>query len=205
MPQRKSLQSAEQEDETAARRDFWSMQGDFVHRHHIEPRVQLYVPPEATSPIPPKYIDVTRSTYTDLDIAQEKRIDDYWKLDENKNLSDPWIHEVCTIKRFTSKRIHVVRERLTKIQTTSRPDHIWPKAWTIIGKAAQKKERQEWALEKPELEHARSLRDIYSIDPSYEDFKDIIKNARQKLKTPMAPAMPCKSTCAKSCYRETVV
>ena len=37
-----------------------------------------------------KCIDVTRSTYTDLDIAQEKRIDDYWNADGNKHLSDLW-------------------------------------------------------------------------------------------------------------------
>ena len=30
-------------------------------------------------------------------------------------------------------------ERLTEIQTTTRPDRIWPEAWTRIGKAAQKK------------------------------------------------------------------
>ena len=33
---------------------------------------------------------------------------------------------------------------------------------------------------------------IDSIDPSDEDYKKIIKNARRKLDTPMAAAMPCK-------------
>ena len=41
-------------DETAARKDFWSMQGDVVYRHHIEPRVQFFVPTETTFPIPLK-------------------------------------------------------------------------------------------------------------------------------------------------------
>ena len=61
--------------------------------------------------------------------------------------------------------------RLTKIQTTSRPDHMWPDAWTRIGKAAQRREKQEWAIENPKLEHARKLRGIYSIDPSDEEYK----------------------------------
>ena len=26
--------------------DFWSMSGDFIHRHHVEPRVKLYSPTE---------------------------------------------------------------------------------------------------------------------------------------------------------------
>ena len=45
---------------------------------HNEPRVQLFVPKEETFSIPLKYIDVARSTHTDLDVMQEKRIDDYW-------------------------------------------------------------------------------------------------------------------------------
>ena len=68
-----SRRSGNKKDEPEARKDFWSIQGDFVYRHHIEPRVHLYVPKEETFPIPLKYIDVTRSTYADLDIAQEKK------------------------------------------------------------------------------------------------------------------------------------
>ena len=41
---------------------FWSVQGDFIYRHHNEPRVQLYVPKEETFPIPLKSIDVARAT-----------------------------------------------------------------------------------------------------------------------------------------------
>ena len=41
-------------------------------------------------PIPLKYIDVARSTDTDLDALQEKRIDDYWNVDSNRHLSDSW-------------------------------------------------------------------------------------------------------------------
>ena len=70
--------------------DTWSIQGDAIHRHHNEPRVQLHVPKEETFPIPVKYIDVTWSTHTDLDVLQEKRIDDYWDVDSNKNLSNSW-------------------------------------------------------------------------------------------------------------------
>ena len=95
--------------------------------------------------------------------------------------------------------------RLTKIQTTSRPDHMWPDAWTRIGKAAQRREKQEWAIEKPKLEHARDLRGICSIDPSDEEYKDIIKRARRKLETSKAAAMPCKRAFPQACIRETVV
>ena len=64
-----------------------STRGDFTDRHHNEPRVQLYVPKEETFPIQLKYIDVTGSTHTDLDVLQEKRIDDCWNADANRSLS----------------------------------------------------------------------------------------------------------------------
>ena len=37
-----------------------------------------------------------------------------------------------------------------------------------------------------------NLPGIYFIDPEDKEFKETIKNARKKLETPMAPAMPCK-------------
>ena len=65
-----------------------SIQGDFIYRHHIEPKVQLHVPREESFPIPLKYIDVIRSAHTDLDAAQEKRIYYYWNVDGNESVSD---------------------------------------------------------------------------------------------------------------------
>ena len=35
---------------------------------------------------------------------------------------------------------------------------------------------------------------IYFIHPEEKEFKETIKNARKKLETPMAPAMPCKTS-----------
>ena len=51
--------------------DFWSMSGSFIYRHHVEPRVKLYSPREESFPIPLKYIDVSRTTHTNLDVKQE--------------------------------------------------------------------------------------------------------------------------------------
>ena len=69
--------------------DFWSMSGNFIYRHHVEPRVKLYSPREESFPIPLKYIDVSRTTHTNLDVKQERRIDDYWNIDWSRDLSDP--------------------------------------------------------------------------------------------------------------------
>ena len=52
------FQPTESKDDAEAWRHFSSTQGDFIYRHLIEPRVQLYMPKEETFPIPLKYIDI---------------------------------------------------------------------------------------------------------------------------------------------------
>ena len=61
-----------------------------------------------------------------------------------------------------------------------------------MGKHAKLKEKQKWSEEKIHLENARKLRGICFIDPEDTEFKETIKNARKKLETSVAPAMPCK-------------
>ena len=77
-------------DAGEAMNDFWSMSGNFKNRHHVEPRVKLYSPREESFPIPRKYIDVSRTTHTNLDVMQESRIDDDWNTDGSRDLSDLW-------------------------------------------------------------------------------------------------------------------
>ena len=77
-------------DAAEAMNDFWSMSGNFIHRLHVEPRVKLYSPREESFPIPLKYIDVSRTTRTNVDVMRERRIDDYWNIDGSGDLSDSW-------------------------------------------------------------------------------------------------------------------
>ena len=65
--------------------NFRSMSGNFF-RH----QVKLYSPREESFPIPLKYIDVTRTTRTNLDVLQESRIDDYCNIDGSRDLSVSW-------------------------------------------------------------------------------------------------------------------
>ena len=177
-----------------AMNDFWSMSGSFIYRHHVEPRVKLYSPREESFPIPLKYIDVTRTTHTNLDVKQEKRIDDYWNIDGSRDLSDPWtgFTQFTLLEEKAPDGYMWSGERLTRKQLTSRPDHLWPELWKSMGKHAKLKEKQKWSEEKIHLENARKLRGIYFIDPEDTEFKETIKNARKKLETSVAPAMPCK-------------
>ena len=85
------------------------------------------------------------------------------------------------------------RWRLTRKQTTSRPDKLWPKIWKHTSDASKRKEKPKWTIEKRKLDNARKARGIYFIDPEDEEFKEIMKNARGKLEIPMPAAMPCKT------------
>ena len=87
-------------------------------------------------------------------------------------------------------------ERLTKRQATSRPDHLWPELWRGMARNAKLREKHKWAIEKPKLDNARNI---------YDEFISLTLRTRssrkplgmqEKLETPMAPAMPCK-TCKK--------
>ena len=113
-------------DAGEAMNDFWSMSGNFIYRHHVQPRVKLHSPREESFPIPLKYIDVSRTTQINLDVMQESRIDDYWNIYGSRDLSDS-----CT--GFTLFTLLEEKppdgymwsgERLTRRQATSRPDYF---------------------------------------------------------------------------------
>ena len=174
--------------------DFRSMSGNFIFRHHVEPRVKLYSPREESFPIPLKYIDVSRTTCTNLDVKQEKRIDDCWNVVGSRDLPDPWtgFTQFTLLEEKPPEGFLWSGERLTRKQQTSRPDHLWPEIWKTMGKNAKLKEKQKWSNEKLHLDNARKLRWICFIDPEDKEFKETIKNARKKWGTCVAPAMPCK-------------
>ena len=158
--------------EGEAGKDFWSSSGNYIYRHHVEPRVQLYVPREASFPIPLKCIDVTRATSASLHVMLEKNIEDYWNVNGDRELSDTW----TSFTRFTFfDGYSWSGGRLTRKQTTSTPDTLWPKIWKDFSEASKRKEKQKWAIEKPRLHNARKLRGIYLIDPAGEELKDIRK------------------------------
>ena len=129
--------------------DFWSITGDFIYRHQVEPRVKLYMPKEESFPVPLKYVDVTKNTHTSSDVPLEKNMDDYWNVEGDRELSD-----TCTgFTRFT-----LLKEkppdgytwsggRLTRKQKTSRPEKLWPEMWKHMSDASKRKEKQTWDTE----------------------------------------------------------
>ena len=135
---------------------------------------------------------------------QERHIDDYWNIDGSRDLSDSWtgFTQFTLLEEKPPDGYMWSGRRLTKRQVTSRPDHLWPELWIKWGRNAKLKDKHKWSNEKPKLDNARRLRGIYFIDPEDKEIKETIKNAHKKLETPMAPAMPCK-TSKKSKHGET--
>ena len=132
------------------------------------------MPKEASFPIPLKYIDVTRATSTSLDVMLGMNDDG------DQELSDTWTGFTrCTV--FNEKPLDGFSwsgERLTRKQTISRPDTLWPVIWKEMSDVSKRREKQKWAIEKPKLDNVRKSRGIYFIDPTDEEFKEIMKNAQ---------------------------
>ena len=167
----------------------WSDKWFLVHvrKLHIPPsrwtQSQTLLAERGIIPIPLKY-------------KQERRIDDYWNIDGSRDLSDSWtgFTHFTLLEEKPPDGYMWFGRRLTIQQLISRPNRLWPELWVILGRNAKLKEKQKWSNEKPKLDNARRWRGIYFVDPLDKEFKETIKNAGKKLETPMAPAMPCKTS-----------
>ena len=74
-------------------------------------------------------------------------------------------HKIHSFERSLQKDTCGPGRDWRKMQATTRPDHVWPEIWTRIRKAAQNREKQEWATEKSKTDNGRKLRGIYFNDP----------------------------------------
>ena len=73
---------------------------------------------------------------------QESPIDDYWKIDGSRDLSDSWTGytQFTLLDEKPPDGCMWSGERLTQRQATSRPDHLWPEPWTKLGRNAKLRE-----------------------------------------------------------------
>ena len=94
-------------DASEAINDFWSMSGNFIYRHHVEPRAKLYSPREESFPIP-----LDTLTYPELHIQT-------WTL--SKKAASMIIEvsmgqEICLVLRQVSlSLLYLVRNLQTDI------------------------------------------------------------------------------------------
>ena len=119
--------------------DFWSMSGSFIYHHHVEPRVKTLLAERGIIPITLRYIDVPRTTHTNLDVKQEKRIDDYWNVDGSRDLSDPWtgFTQFTLLEEKSSRRIYAVRGEIDEKTAYIQARSSMARALEVNGKARQ--------------------------------------------------------------------
>ena len=130
-------------------------------------------------------MDVVRTTHTSLDMLLMQK--------ENYRMHGQTSQDSFKLNERPSDGCTWSGRRLTRKQTNSRPDNVWPVMWKHMSDAAKNKAKQKWAIEKPKLDNARQLKGVVFIEPSDEQFKHTMKNARRKLEVPMPAAMLCKT------------
>ena len=120
-------------------RIFWSMSGNFKNRHHVESRVKLYSPREESSPVPLKYIDVTRTTHTNWMSSKRSAL---------MIIGTLMVLETCLILGQVSHNLLYSKkkapdgymwsgERLTRKQLTSRPGSFMARILGQSGRECQ--------------------------------------------------------------------
>ena len=72
-------------------------------------------------------------------------IDDYLNVDGDRELSDAWtgVTRFTLMKEKPPDGYTWSGERLTRKQTTSRPDTLWPEMWKHMSDASKRKEKQK--------------------------------------------------------------
>ena len=81
---------------------------------------------------------------------QESHIDDYWKIDGSRDLSDSWTgFSLFTLLDEKPPDGYMWSGvRLTKRQATSRPDYLWPELWRGLARNAKRGRSRNGQLEK---------------------------------------------------------
>ena len=174
--------------------DYWTVTSELIIRHHLRPRTDLFVPSDSDSPIPIKYIDVLRSTSTDLDDYKEKSIQDIWSIDKDKKLSGQWTGRTTftLLKSKPPPGFKWVEGRLTKIQKSKRPDSIRPEEWPHLSRKDQLREIALWQEEGPKRQQARDARARHYIEEAeVDEYTKILAKAKEEFGIPIASAMPC--------------
>lgn len=181
-------------DMSTAQEDFWRVTRSMVIRHHMKPRTNLFVPTD-DCPIPLKYLDVMRTTYTDLE--GEAIIRDYWSDVGERPLSGQWTGQtmIWILNPDPPPGYHWVDRDLVKTQKSTRPGNVHKLEWGRYGPDLKAQFIAEWAVEKPAREAARVRRGHIKIwEEDVDHFNDYMKSALEHFSEPEAPAMPLWSS-----------
>ena len=172
--------------------DEWSVTRDLIITHNT-PCTTLFVPTDENCPMPTKYIDILRSTETDLDDLSESRIQHYWTSSGDKELSSAWMGRTTfdLLRPRPLVGYSYVEGRLTKAQETSRPGNVWPEIWRTPSKRQKAKVITDWQHLSSEHDKERARRGISHVpEDEIEAYTKVLSKAREQHSTEESPAMP---------------
>ena len=204
-------QPTESKDDAEARADFWSIQGDFICRHHNELRVQLCAPKEETFPLPLKYVDVTRSTYW---FGRHARKTCWWLLEcrfEQKFVGflEKWSGHHASIRywwwecRFEQKfvgflesihKIHSVERETSQTEDMCGPGGEWQKCKRLrdqimyglkygpkFGKPLRSEKNKNGKTSSPNLTMLDDWGESTSLIRDDQDHEETLQNSEKKI------------------------
>ena len=135
-------------------KDIWILKKFEITRVHKEPRDKMFSPLTCRDPppIPWHRFDVERTTKTDSEEAESRKIEDVWdgSINDTRSLGFTWTGETTFMLHPEEEgppgHIYVLG-RWIKEQSTQRPPNIWPEMWSILSK---KKNEGEGRVEQKE-------------------------------------------------------
>ena len=77
-------------DDREVRNDFWSIEGNYMYRHHVGPGVSSLCRRKNHSQCHCDTLTWSGRTHATSDVMQESRTDDWWNIDVGRILSDSW-------------------------------------------------------------------------------------------------------------------
>ena len=165
-----------------------------THRNHVAPTTTLCVPKD-DFPIPLNCIDVQRQTKTGIDVLHEATIDDYWNIDGDKSLSEPWIGltRFELLNKNPAEGHEWLQGKLTKKQVTTGPGkYLAGRRVKYVGKLSA--QSHEIHGLKKNLHWTQRASNEALTQLSDDDPEDSMKNARTMSEIRRESASPCKVT-----------
>ena len=195
------IQDDSSRDDEEVKTDFWTITGEIFYRNHVEPESNCtcrekhhFLFQWSTSTLPEQHIHLW--TY-----CWRKRLKNTgtWTEKENYLMRGQDSQDSFHQRKGHQKDTHGSGWNLRG----NKQPLVLMMYGQICGKfvtdAAKKRAKQSWAIEKPKLDNARQLREIFFIEPNDEEFKLTMKAARRHWK------FRCQQRCLAKYRQRTVV
>lgn len=177
--------------------DHWTVSSTAVVRHHMTPRMYLYVTNEAECPVPMRFLDVVRSPITNIEDNTDAFVQDVWNTEvplpeDTRPVSGEWTGNTMFRMLRPEPPAGFVwdLDKLVKSKETIRPDVIDPLLWSSLSRPQRAKDIALWQVVNAVRIEARAKRGRAHVPPEEkEEWPRITKENKEPYALPPAPAM----------------